>query len=223
MVTEWNRLTRLSQDICAQTLEERQSQLPGLYMVQEPGFRWCETARNYSHLMSEPAHQQKQYRNACKVDNDSELRYSMLTNKRYIHQLFTRPYLGSFEGAGQSSLSNKDVESQLFYGLDTRGGPRKACDVLAGVSIDRFECLPEYGNPQRVQHVVEPWVRGGDHTRDYVRRVNYEKQCLNRKNNQLINGVTKSAAPPKAYNDFPLNTKAHKKHKSKKYNTQLIT
>jgi len=33
MATEWNRLTRLSQDICAQTLEERQSQLPGLYMV----------------------------------------------------------------------------------------------------------------------------------------------------------------------------------------------
>ena len=196
---QWNGLTRLNHDICAQTLDENQSQQPGLYRVQTPGYRWCESSNNYSMLMSEPAHQYKQYRNGCTIDKDSNLRYSSLTDKRYIHQLFTRPYLGSFQGAGQRSLDNKNLESELIYGLDTRGVPRKACDVTAGVSIDRFWCLPDYGNPQRVQHVVEPWIRGGDHTRDYVRRVNYEKQCLNRKNNELINDTRKSQKPVRAY------------------------
>lgn len=189
---EWNHLTRLSQDICAQTLEEKQSQEPGLYQVQAPGYRWCESSGSYAQFMSEPTHYYKQYRNACTVQEDSKLRYAPLTNKRYINQLFTRPYAGSFHGAGQRSLGNKDVESQLIYGLDTRGWALRSGDVLAGVSINRFETLPEYGNPQRVQHVVEPWIRGGDNTRDYVRRVNYEKQCLNRKNNEIINGTKKS-------------------------------
>lgn len=198
---EWNRLTRLSQDVCAQTLEERQAQQPGLYQVSAPGFRWCETRPSYAHLMSEPAHMQAVYRNACVIDRDSQLRYAPLTNPHMIHQLFTRPYAGAFMGAGQNALGQKDLETQLIYGLDTRGGPRRACDVLAGVSIDAapWQCLPDYGNPQRVEHVVEPWVRGGDHTRDYVRRVSYERQCLNRTNNRLINGVT-GAMPPKAYN-----------------------
>lgn len=188
-MAEWNSLTRLSQDICAQTLEEKQSQQPGLYKVQTPGYRWCESSNSYSQLMSEPTHYYKQYRNACNVTKDNDLRFAPLTNRRYINQLFTRPYAGSFQGAGQRSLNNKDVESQLIHGLDTRGWTLRSGDSLAGVSIDRFETLPEYGNPQRVQHVVEPWIRGGDNTRDYVRRVNYEKQCMNRKNNQIINAT----------------------------------
>ena len=188
---EWNGLTRLSQDYCTQTLTERQSQMSGQYKVQTPGFRWCESANNYAQLMSEPAHYYKVYRNGCFMDADSDLRFSDLTNKRYIHQLFARPYMGSFMGAGQRSLGNKNLESELIYGLDTRGYPRRACDVLSGVSIDAapWQCLPEFGNPQRVEHIIEPWVRGGDHTRDYVRRINYERQCLNRKNNRLINGA----------------------------------
>jgi len=213
---EWHNLTRLNQDICAQTLDQKQSQLPGLYQVQTPGFRWCETQKNYSKLMSEPAHEYKQYRNACKIEEDSDLRFSTLTDKRYIHQLFTRPYLGNFMGAGQRSLNNKDVESELIYGLDTRGVPRKACDVLAGVSINRFQCLPDYGNPQKVEHVVEPWIRGGDNTRDYVRRVNYEKHCLNRKNNMLINDTKKSQSPLKAYMETAKYGKAPRSQKSRK-------
>lgn len=210
---EWNKLTRLSQDICAQTLEEKQSQLPGLYHVQEPGFRWCESERDYAQYMSEPAHEYKVYRNACKINNDSDLRFSALTNKRYLHQLFTRPYLGSYMGAGQASLNNKDLETELIYGLDTRGGPRKACDVLAGVSINRFDCLPEFGNPQRVQHIIEPWVRGGDNTRDYVRRINYQRRCMNRKNNMIINDVKEVNWPLKAYSSQPESAKKLRTHK----------
>jgi len=136
-------------------------------------------------------HYQKVYRNGCKVDHESELTFSQLTDPRLIHQLFSRPYLGAYMGAGQNTANYKNTESELIHGLDTRGGPRKACDVLAGVSIDRFECLPEYGNPQRVQHVVEPWIRGGDNTRDHVRRVNYALRLKNAKNNTVINRQAK--------------------------------
>lgn len=185
--TQWNGLTRLNQDVCAQTLEEKQSQLSGLYQVANPGYRWCEPLQNYTKYMSEPFHQYKQYRSACRVDDDSTLRYAPLTDQRYIHQLFTRPYKGSFMGAGQNTACHKDIETQLIYGNATRTYTDKACDALAEVSIDRFECLPDYGNPQKVEHIVEPWVRGGAHTRDYVRRINYERQCSNMKNNVAIN------------------------------------
>ena len=182
----WNDQTRLMYDSCARFTYDQQSRGSGRYMTGEPGWRWCETEKQYSRNMCEPFHYQKVYRNGCKVENESDLIHAPLTDPRVINQVFTRPYLGSYMGAGQNTSDYKDVESELIHGLDTRGGPRKACDVLAGVSIDRFHCLPEYGNPQRVQHVVEPWVRGGDNTRDYVRRINYELRLKNAKNNKVI-------------------------------------
>lgn len=184
---KWNDQTRLKYDTCARKAYDRESKGSGRYMVEEPGWRWCESTQQYSRNMCEPFHYQKVYRNGCKVDNESDLIHAPLTDPRLIHQLYTRPYLGAYLGAGQASTNHKDTESELIHGLDTRGGPRKACDVTAGVSIDRFECLPEYGNPQRVQHVVEPWTRGGANTRDYVRRINYELRLKNAKNNKVIN------------------------------------
>lgn len=182
----WDDQTRLRDDPCAIKAYEDESQGAGLYQTGEPGWRWCETLENYSRNMCEPAHFQKVYRNGCQVDPESTLLHAPLTNPRLVHQIYTRPYLGSYMGAGQNSLDNKDLETELLTGHDTRGGPRRACDVLSGVSIDRFECLPEFGNPQRVEHVVEPWIRGGDNTRDYVRRVNYESRLKNSKNRKVI-------------------------------------
>lgn len=183
----WNDQTRLKYDPCARRAYDNESRGPGRYQVCEPGFRWCENLKQYAQNMCAPMHYQKQYRNACNVDNETDLYQGKLTDPRLIHQLCTRPYRGAYKGAGQNSSCGKDIESQLIHGLDTRGGPRKACDALAGVSIDRFHCLPEYGNPQRVQHVVEPWIRGGDNTRDHVRRVNYERRLKNAQNSKLIN------------------------------------
>ena len=187
---EWNNLSRLNEDVCAQTISEKQSQMVGLYHVQTPGFRWCESQKSYSMMMSEPAHEYKQYRNGCVIDKDSQLRYNNLTNLKYINQLYTRPYLGNFMGAGQRSEGLKDIESELIMGLDTRGIPRTACDVLSEVSINRFESLPEYGNPQKSEHIIEPWVRGGDATRDYIRRVNYETMNSNQALNHELWGTS---------------------------------
>jgi hypothetical protein len=183
----WNDQTRLRYDACARHAYDEQSKGTGVYSTEEPGWRWCESEAEYARNMCEPAHYQKVYRNGCKINDESTLIHSVLTDPRLIHQHYTRPYLGAYMGAGQNSDGQKDIESELLHGLDTRGGTRKACDVLSGVSIDRFECLPEYGNPQRAQHIIEPWIRGGDNTRDYVRRINYELRLKNAKNNKVIN------------------------------------
>lgn len=184
--TNWDDQTRLRYDQCARRTYDDESQGAGNYVTGTPGWRQGETQEEYSRNMCEPVHYQKVYRNAHHVDPETTLVHAPLTNPRLIHQISTRPYLGCFMGAGQRSLVNKDIETELLTGLDTRGAVRRSKDVLAGVSIDRFECLPEYGNPQRVQHVVEPWIRGGDNTRDYVRRINYEKRLKNAQNNRVI-------------------------------------
>lgn len=181
----WDDLTRLSYDPCARAAHDKQSTGAGTYQTQAPGFRWCETLDEYALNMTEPMHYQKVYNNGCTVDYDSELRLAPLTNPRLLHPLRARPYAGSFMGAGQRSLGHKDLETELLCGEVTHG--YKSCNSKD--SVNRFECLPEFGNPQRVQHIVEPWIRGGDNTRDYVRRINYEAKCLNKKNNKMLNGM----------------------------------
>ena len=183
----WDDQSRLKYDPCARAQYDRESMSPINYFTDPTGYRWCQPGNQYAQAVQEITHYPKVYRNGCSVNAETQLYHASLTNQRNINQLLHRPYLGAYIGAGQNTSNNKDIESELINGLDTRGGPRRACDVLSGVSIDRFECLPEYGNPQRVQHIVPTWIRGGDNTRDYVRRVNYEAKMLNRRNNQIIN------------------------------------
>jgi hypothetical protein len=176
----WDDQTRLIYDPCARAQHDKQSMEPVNFQTDTTGYRWCVSPQSYATINNQPAHYQKQYRNACTVNQETQLQHTPLTNMRYKQQLYTRPYLGAYMGSGQNTASNKEVETELLTGLDTRGGPRRAGDVLSGVSIDRFWCLPEYGNPQRVKHIIPEWIRGGDNTRDYVRRVNYEakmKHC----------------------------------------------
>jgi len=182
---DWNDYTRTKYDGCAQTLREHQSQLPGSYKTSEPCWRWCEPDQQYSQNMAEPAHWYRQIWNACSVDYDSKLRVGNVTNKRYINQHFTRPYVGSYHGAGQPTADFKDLETELRDGIAATHF--KSCEPTAGITIDRFTPLPEFGNPQRVQHVVESWIRGGENTRDYVRKINYKKRLANKKNNKIIN------------------------------------
>jgi hypothetical protein len=119
-----------------------------------------------------------------------------LSNLREINQLFTRPYAGFYSGPGMRSLDNKDLETSLQQGLLTNLR-QKPCEVTRGTTLFRYQCLPEFGNPQRAQHIIPPpveiggWIRGGDNTRDYVRRVDYQKRCLNKENGNIVNKVPK--------------------------------
>lgn len=183
---QWDDQTRLSGDRCAVAARDKVSTDIKDYRLETAGLRSCETQSQYAVHMSEPAHYQAVYHSPCYVVAESELLHAPLTNPRVKNQLFQRPYLGAYSGAGQRSLQNTDLESGLIYGNSTR--TQKPCGDISEASIDRFQCLPEYGNPQRVQHIVEPWIRGGDATRDYVRRVNYEAHCLNSKNGDIVRG-----------------------------------
>ena len=182
----WNHITNIREDSCTQGVDERQSSAPGNYATNN-FFRWCESQGQYANLMAEPGHFYKPYRNACQIDTESVLRNAELTNKGEIYNLYTQPYAGVYMGAGARANTPDlvELESQLIQGLQATH--YKACERTSGISINRFQYLPDYGNPQRVQHIIPVWVNGGEPTRDYVRRVNFEKQCLNRKTNGVIN------------------------------------
>lgn len=182
---EWNQSTRLNQDSCSITLAEKQSQKVGSYISDPIGFCPCQSKSDYAHVMSEPIHQQKQYFSSCNIARDSQTKNVPLTNPREIHQLFTRPYLGSFRGAGQHASKDRVLETEILSGSLSIN--RKSTSKNSGVTVNRFQCLPEHSNPQRVGHVVESWVRGGEPSRDYIRKLNYEKYLKNKRNNNLIN------------------------------------
>lgn len=183
---QWNQINNVREDPCARQVSETQSQLPGNYNTNN-FFRPCETSKQYSAMMTEPLHQYKVYSpDNCHIPVDSQLRYAPLTNQGEIYQLFTRPYQSvPYMGAGQNSGCQRDLESRLIYSENTT--TYKACEPLSEATVDRFQCLPDYGNPQRINHVIEPWVRAGENTRDYVRRVNYDKFCTNLGNNRIVN------------------------------------
>ncbi len=196
----WNHITQIREDPCAQATQERESQVPGCYQTNN-FFRWSTTPQEYAEFMTEPAQYQKVYRDACNVDADSDLRYAPLTNFGQIQQLYRAPYpTVGFMGAGSRSLANKGLESELQQGLTTTRF--KACEPTSGVTIDRYECLPDYGNPQKVEHVIPPWVRGGENSRDFVRRVNYDKYCLNQANNKIINQQWRNGIQPAIWGPF---------------------
>ena len=189
---QWDYEDRVRRDCCAVTLDEKESQRPGYYQLS--GFDpQTQHANNYADRMNEITHFQKVYRNAYSyADDETDLTRSEVTNLREINQLFTRPYVGSFSGPGAPSLNNKDLETALFQGLLTNLR-QKPCEVTRGTSLFRFQCLPDFGNPQKIAHIEPPpvefggWARSGLPSRDLVRRVDYQRRCLNRENANVVN------------------------------------
>lgn len=191
--SNWDQETRVGRDCCTVTLEEKESQLPGYYQLSG----YDPTYHNPKQSIGEPTHFSKHQDSTLLHSNEeSKLIFSNLSNLKEINQLFARPYKGFFMGAGTRSLGNKDIETALQQGVLTNLRD-KPCQVTRGTSLFRFDCLPEFGNPQRVQHVVEPpvklggWIRGGDNTRDHVRRVDYHRRCMNKTNNLVVHKVPK--------------------------------
>lgn len=95
-----------------------------------------------------------------------------------VLEMNVRPYVGFFCGAGAGSTQYSDIatESILRQGITTKLPCQGRDANTADISGYQFNCLPEYGNPQKVEHIIPPpkskggWVRGGENTRDYVRR-----------------------------------------------------
>lgn len=119
------------------------------------------------------------------IDNESGLlngkNGNILTShkKKTGKNLPTRLFPGvPFMGAGQSTLKNPDLKSELLSGEQTSSS--RSCGSFAGVNINRFipllPCLEE--TVQNVSHIVPThWVRGGESTRNIVRNIDYLKNC----------------------------------------------
>lgn len=114
--------------------------------------------------------------NQCTVDNDSELRLnSKITHDRDRIQLCTRWHQGVPNLNRGGLIPN--IDSRLKNSDDT--SDIRDCDRLAERDFDRFTplvgCLaPTIQNPK---HIIEPWVRGGQHTRNEVRTNEYLEKC----------------------------------------------
>jgi hypothetical protein len=188
---QWDQESRLGNDSCAVTVEEHESQGPGVYQL--AGYDSThQDAKDYTNRMNNRMHFQKQYADTYNyVDNESYLWMAEMNHMRYRQSLCTRPYAGYYCGPGMPSLGNKDLESALQQGISTnlRQGP---CESCRGKPTHRFTPLQEYANGQRIEH-IEPapehlggWIRGGLPSRDLVRRVDYQRRCGNSINNQNI-------------------------------------
>jgi hypothetical protein len=169
----WRRKTKLKDDYCSIDVQERQSMDPHDYQTNN-FFRQCNEPILSSKMVNQTMTNVKVYGNThqCEVDDDSDLRYASLTNLHNIQQLFTRPYAGSFHGAGQSSGAHlKDVESSL---MQSQYNPSfKSIENTQEHYIDRFDYLPQTGYPQKVEHIVPVWTRGGVLSRELVRSISY--------------------------------------------------
>src|SRR3990167_9348789 len=104
--------------------------------------------------------------NAGKLGNERVLG-SESTHYKGRHETFLRPYLCCYRGAGTSPASNNIVlETALIQGINTNFRD-KAIAPVRDREFNRFDCLPAFGNPQRVIHIIEPsvcqggWIRGG--------------------------------------------------------------
>lgn len=177
----WRKKTNVFDDPAAVNIRERQSVDTGDYQVtnffrkcNEPIFTDCTLNQTFTY----PKVWGNIYQ--CEVNKDSELRYSSLTNLRNVQQLFTTPYKTQpYQGAGTNSLDQKNLESSLIQGQSTT--TYKGCENSNEIYIDRYQYLPEYGNPQKIERVIEPWTRGGTNTRELQRKVSINDYCNNMK------------------------------------------
>ncbi len=117
----------------------------------------------------------------CVVDNYSALRNdpSQLTRDRCRIQLFSRIFQGCPNL--KPGVVNPDKEMPLVQGTgsSTYEGVTFPCKkTITELTTRKFDPLTECAKEvQKPEHIVEPWVRGGDDTRNYVKRQELLTKC----------------------------------------------
>jgi hypothetical protein len=125
----------------------------------------------------------------CIVDQYSGLRNdpAQLTRDRCHIQLFSRIFQGCPNL--KPGVPNPDVEMPITQGTSsgTLEGIQYPCkkaimELTTNKPTPLIDCVKDVQNPD---HLVEPWVRGGDTTRDFVKRQEFLSTCglsMDRKN-----------------------------------------
>jgi hypothetical protein len=172
----YHNITRLNDDKCLISLRDFQSSQPAELILNTPGY----STFSHSSYLNNLSHYPTNYLPTQDlIDLDTQLKNSVLTNQRNLNQLYTRPYKGSYRGAGQGpDHSLIDVESRL---LDSQQSKVFKSVNMPGITINRFDYLPS--DPQQLNKVISPFPRFGLPSRDLVRqqailsRQHYEMGC----------------------------------------------
>ncbi len=183
-----NRLTRLNDDCCE--IEDRERNNNSIINYNNFDENKClnnNNNNNYLNSLNIRGVYQGNSRDGSGqfINEDSKLKNGkdgniMTNNKSKSSKILdTSSFLFSpFLGAGQSTLKNPDIKSELLYGENTAN--RKSGTKDAAISINRFTplvpCLKE--NVQNTKHIIpEYWIRGGLSTRSVIRNIDYMRTC----------------------------------------------
>lgn len=105
------------------------------------------------------------FTNACRVDNDSELRIDSNKINRDKNQIFTRTFQAVPDlSKGDMNVDNESKIQQGELTFDDFQCQGKPFDVFTPM----LPCLKD--NIQNPKHIIESWTRGGDTTRDTIKQ-----------------------------------------------------
>ena len=183
----FNNFTRIQDDKCLITTEEKQNMNMGIYNLSNYHSCTCAAPQVAKVALNEPT---VNYRDGyghtsmdgCNIDADSLMRNgTLLTNTKCINQLNVRPHLSTpYMGRG---AGNPCVESILQIGEDT--SQRKPCNTLQGIENNNsgilVPCMEKnIQNPHNLipELVSENWIRGGVPSRQLKQNANiFKQQC----------------------------------------------
>ena len=98
-----------------------------------------------------------------------------------------KDYKNTHECLTVKNVLIKTKESPLIQSETTRLG--RASNVLSGVTIDRYQSLPDFGNPQRIEKVDWDVPRQGFSSRELVRAYNAKRACDNMQTQAYLNSL----------------------------------
>jgi len=113
---------------------------------------------------------------ACLVDTYSDLMVNneMMTRDKCKIQLHKRIFTGAPQLKGCEVDPKKELE--LLAGDDTTynisGCKKRLMELQLKQPIPLIDCMKDIQNPN---NIVPPWINGGEDTRSYINRMNFNK------------------------------------------------
>jgi hypothetical protein len=173
--------TGICNDTCWKNAKELHNQQIADYQLYETNFVPCENPYvrmndmylNHPNLRGRPGYGLS---DDCLIDNYSALRNdpTSLTHDRCRIQLFNRIFAGGPNL--RCGNTNKEEELDILAGNDTN--PFRCRKIIMEEQIKHpiplIDCMKDVQNPK---HIVPIWVNGGEDTRSYVNRVEFNKKC----------------------------------------------
>lgn len=138
-----------------------------------PNVRMSDMSLNHINLRGRPGYG---LADDCLIDQYSSLRNdpNANTQDRCHIQLFERIFAGG--PRLKSSTGDIDKELDILSGSDTN--PFKCNKMIMEIQTNRpmplLDCIKDVQDPD---HIVPKWINGGEDTRSYINRAEFNKNC----------------------------------------------